>query len=430
MVIKYRQVALDKVASPDELDQLPRLISPRMVFVVAVILLLVLATVVWGFVGSIPVKIEAMGTFLTRSGVRSIETLYSGEIKEILVKEGDVVEVDQVVAILNQTTLEEAINEDMERLKNLEQQYEEKERFGEEHLRNLKQKAFLDRLSYEMDLEINKRYLTWLEEKRDNQKVLWEKGLDTKGSYIQAKTNYENALNKNKQIKAQLKQLNVEIARQENQLQEQLNKLRRTIEEHRLRLGQKQEKFRRQRAVRSQCRGRVISISAKTGSMLNPGNEILQVEQQNQLTDELICKLYVESQHGSKVEPGMDTLITPFSIETGEYGNVRGFVSRVSTYTVNNAAMRRVLQNELLVQNLTAKGAPYEVTVCLLPDPSTVSGLKWSTKQGAPVEIKAGTLCSANVVIEHKRPVEFVMPFIRKKIFGIQEKSWVEDKEE
>jgi HlyD family secretion protein len=126
----------------------------------------------------------------------------------------------------------------------------------------------------------------------------------------------------------------------------------------------------------------------------------------------------------------MDVSISPFSIETGEYGELRGFVTRVSEYTVNNEAMRQVLQNDLLVQNLTANGAPYETTVCLLPDPSTVSGLEWTTRKGPPIQIRGGTLCSASVVVDQKRPVAFVVPFIRKKVLGFETQKWVQDDED
>ena len=427
MVIKYRQVALDKLASPDELDQLPRLVSPRTWLAGIVLLLLVFGVVLWGFVGRIPVKVDAMGTFLTLSGITPVEALYSGELKEIFVKAGDEVKPGQIVATLCQTDLEEQIDDDLEKLNNLINQHNDKKHFGEENLCTQQQKRHLDKLNYQMERQINIQYLVWLKEKRDNQKILWEKGLDTKGSYVEAKTNYENALNKNKQIEASLKQLTVENTQNENQLNQELNDMARLIREQKLCVEQAQEKLRRERCVRSPCQGRVINISVDTGRMLNPGDEILRVERKNERADELIVKLYVASNDGSKVHPGMNTSVTPFSIETGEYGDICGFVSHVSSYTVNNEAMLRVLQNDLLVQNLTANGAPYEVTVCLLPDPSTVNGLKWTTKKGAPVDIKGGTLCSAAVVVDNKRPAEFVMPFIRKKILGIKEKKWVDN---
>jgi HlyD family secretion protein len=430
MVIQYRQVALDKLASPDELDQLPRLVSPRMWVAGTLLVFLVAGVVVWGWLGRIPVKVDAMGTFLTLSGMAPVETLYAGELQEVLVKVGDTVHAGQIVAMLGQTELEDQIDDDLEKLENLLRQYEDKKRFGEENLRNQQQKRLLDKMNYQMELEINHRYIGWLKEKVQNQKALWHKGLDTKEAYIQAQTDYENALNKNQQIEANLQQLTVDNIQGENQLRQDLNDMQRSVHEQKLAAEQTREKLRRQRNLRSQYTGRVITISAETGRMLTASTEILRLERQNKQAEEVIAKLYVAPNDGPKIHPGMDVSISPFSIETGEYGELRGFVTRVSEYTVNNEAMRQVLQNDLLVQNLTANGAPYETTVCLLPDPSTVSGLKWTTRKGPPIQIRGGTLCSASVVVEQKRPLAFVVPFIRKKVLGFETQKWVRDDED
>jgi HlyD family secretion protein len=426
MAIKYRQVALDQLASPDELDQLPKLVSPRTWIAGAVIFLLVCGVVLWGFLGSIPVKVNAMGTFLTLSGITPVENLYNGELKEILVNVDDTVQAGQMVAILSETDQKEQINNESTKLNNLIKQYEDKKRFGQENLVNQQQKRHLDKLNYQMELRINKQHLVWLKEKMANQKILWEKGLDTKGTYMEAQTEYKNALNKNDQIEANIKQLVVEDAQYENQLNQEFNDMERLIQEQRLQLDQAWQKLRRERNVRSPCQGRVIDISVDTGHMVNAGTQIMRVECETKRANELIAKLYVSSSDGSKIHPGMNVTIAPYSIESGQYGDVCGFVSAVSTYTVNNENLEKVLQNSLLAQNLTANGAPYEVTVSLLPDPSTFNGLKWTTKKGAPVIIKGGMLCSASIVLQYKHPAEFVMPFIREKILGIKQKKWVE----
>jgi len=68
--------------------------------------------------------------------------------------------------------------------------------------------------------------------------------------------------------------------------------------------------------------------------------------------------------------------------------------------------MQRVLRNDQLVKELSQRGSPIEVTADLLPDSSTRSGFKWSSPQGPPIGIFSGTLCTANIVVDRKRPVE------------------------
>jgi len=74
---------------------------------------------------------------------------------------------------------------------------------------------------------------------------------------------------------------------------------------------------------------------------------------------------------------------------------------------------------------MTTSGAPYEATAYFLPDPNSLNGLKWTTRKGARIKIESGTLCSAKIVTEQKRPVDFIMPFVQKKVFGQKEQEWL-----
>jgi HlyD family secretion protein len=51
--------------------------------------------------------------------------------------------------------------------------------------------------------------------------------------------------------------------------------------------------------------------------------------------------------------------------------------------------------------------------VKFIPDPKTPSGFRWSSSQGPPVEIFSGTLVSASIVTEEKRPISYVLPILR-----------------
>jgi HlyD family secretion protein len=57
---------------------------------------------------------------------------------------------------------------------------------------------------------------------------------------------------------------------------------------------------------------------------------------------------------------------------------------------------------------------PQEVHVDLLPDPSTVSGYRWSSAKGPPVKIEPGTLCQSAIIVASRHPIEMVVPFLRR----------------
>jgi len=51
-------------------------------------------------------------------------------------------------------------------------------------------------------------------------------------------------------------------------------------------------------------------------------------------------------------------------------------------------------------------------------DPSTPSGFQWSSSQGPPFGISSGTLCKARAITRQVRPIELVLPLLRK-FFGV-----------
>lgn len=80
----------------------------------------------------------------------------------------------------------------------------------------------------------------------------------------------------------------------------------------------------------------------------------------------------------------MDACISPVTVRQEEFGYMLGKVTSVSTQPVTIAGMTRTLGNDILVQQIAAQGAPFLVEISLVPDTSTVSGFKWSSRQGPP----------------------------------------------
>jgi HlyD family secretion protein len=76
--------------------------------------------------------------------------------------------------------------------------------------------------------------------------------------------------------------------------------------------------------------------------------------------------------------------------------------------------MWRVLKNDKLVTALAGQDAPYEIHVDLQVDPTTVSGYRWSSSSGPPQRIQSGTLSRGSIAVQRRRPVELVIPLVKK----------------
>jgi HlyD family secretion protein len=75
----------------------------------------------------------------------------------------------------------------------------------------------------------------------------------------------------------------------------------------------------------------------------------------------------------------------------------------------------RNLENESLAQSLTASGPVTEVHIQLEPA-DTPSGFQWSSRQGPPLQISSGTMCTAMIVTREQPPASLVFPILKEKL--------------
>lgn len=164
--------------------------------------------------------------------------------------------------------------------------------------------------------------------------------------------------------------------------------------------------------IRSPVGGRILGLNIQEGSMVQPGQTLVVLEQYG-ATVRLGAVLYVPAGRGKEIRPGMEVQISPSTVNKEEYGFMLGRVISVSGYPATIQGMTQTLGNESLVSLLAGQGAPLEVQVDLNPDSSTISGYKWSSPAGPAFNIPSGTLVQGEVVISREKPVSKVIPFFR-----------------
>lgn len=101
MSIIFRKAALDKLASPDQLDALMYVTSPRGWLAFGGLFLLLAMVIVWGLVGSLATEIKNSAILLPTGGVKQIVSLQQGQVTELFIQAGDVVAQNQPIAALS-----------------------------------------------------------------------------------------------------------------------------------------------------------------------------------------------------------------------------------------------------------------------------------------------------------------------------------------
>ena len=164
--------------------------------------------------------------------------------------------------------------------------------------------------------------------------------------------------------------------------------------------------------VISQEEGRVIEVNPSVGDQVTPGTVVIRIVKEGKGVKNLIAVLYVPVESGKKLAPGMETRISPSTIQKEEFGYLLGRVVSVSEYPVTVHTATQKLGSSELAETYVADTACLEVLVDLVTNMETESGFEWSTPSGPPMEIENGTVCSASVIIDTQRPIEMVIPQI------------------
>jgi multidrug resistance efflux pump len=94
----FRQEALDRLASPDRLDQLMPLTSPQGWIVLAGVGVLLLLALLWALMGSIAITVTGEGCLTRAGGVHSVTSPAFGTIAALPVVAGDEVKKGQLLA--------------------------------------------------------------------------------------------------------------------------------------------------------------------------------------------------------------------------------------------------------------------------------------------------------------------------------------------
>jgi hypothetical protein len=166
--------------------------------------------------------------------------------------------------------------------------------------------------------------------------------------------------------------------------------------------------------VTSPYAGRVMEIRVREGNVVGQGDPILSLEPTG-ATEGPEAVIYIPAAEGKKIRPGMEVKVSPSTVKREEFGFILGQVISVGEFPVSQQGMLRMLGSEELVDKFSNIEAPIEIQVKLLPDPTSASGYKWSSK--APtITIANGTLCSVQIVLERKPPISLVIPLLKETV--------------
>ncbi|MGF1575503.1 MAG: NHLP bacteriocin system secretion protein [Cyanophyceae cyanobacterium] len=118
----FRQESLERLSSPEQLDQLMRVVSPRNWLALMTLGCFVVAGVAWSVLARLPVVVVGQGVFVQPGQVQDLQATVSGRLVELRIAAGDRVERGDVIAVIEQAEVRAQIQQSQARLLQLQTQ--------------------------------------------------------------------------------------------------------------------------------------------------------------------------------------------------------------------------------------------------------------------------------------------------------------------
>ena len=387
----FRKAALDKLASPEQLDQLMQVTSPRGWIALSAMGGILALVLVWSVFGSIPTRVEGQGILIRGGNLLELQASGHGVLMTLDIKLNDHLEPGQIVATVAQPDI-------VDRVANAFSEYEQQKR--EYEAARFEDLATIN--GNRADLERTQAELAKVEEVLIIKRKSFENGLTTRNSILSVERDKINLEANVNNLRATMRQMEQRIRSRKLQV----DAVQRRWEELRNRGERVSE-------ITSNGSGRGVEMKKTAGDSVSPGEVIAVLEP---LSAEMQPILYVASTTGKLIRPGMEAEIAPSNVKKEEFGFMKGVVQTVGDYPVTPEGALSVIANAALVRELLGTSSKIEVRAALVPSDSTESGFEWSSSSGPPFKIESGTPILVSVVVDRKPPYTYVLPIVKSTL--------------
>lgn len=402
----------NKLTSPDELDKLVRITKPSTWLLITGSGVFALIVIIWSIWGSIPQKVYGIGIITSKTGIQRVTSIYPGAVSEVYYEQGDTVAEGAVLMKVSQPELFADLQEVKLQLLSLQYQDSVLENTDYSEIAARTQSYKLQLTHGKKEIDNLKDKISFFEDKLKKQKELLDKGLITVTEYEGTKETIKDLKLQIVNTEQQLKEIDLGQTEWEYSKKSRKIDLTSQITVLAKKYSDMQEEYDRQTLIKSPCSGVIIDQMLTSGDMVSPNASLYVIEMLN-TRDSYVVELYIPFNADAKVEVGQAAQINPFTVNKEKYGQITGKVIRVNRFPSSTSSLMEDVKNDELVNLLNSQGPKYKIVVQLFKDPSTVSGFKWSSKNGPPFKVTSGTICQGSAIVMDKSPLDLIIPLVK-----------------
>ena len=407
----FRKQALERFASPEQVDQALSVTSSHGWLALAAILMAFTAVVGWSFVGRVSTYVQGNAILLNRGG-SVVDAVAAGPVRldAFKVSVGDAVAEGQIVAVGFNDTIAERVAGAQELVIELNQALEDEQAAVAEESRiaRTNDARELQRLD---EIEASARVsVETVQSIFDDNSRLFDEGVVSRLVLERSREDLNRARRELLAVLRERDSLDAVGSRREHTNAARIREAVARMQAAQRQVRELNVQMNANRIV-APVAGRVTEIKAATGTLLAPGQPVLSIRSGNEQLEVLI---YIAPTEGPNVEPGMEVLVSPITVRREEFGAIRGIVENLSQFPVSMDGIVAELQNPELARMFSEDGSPYSGRVSLLSDPMTASGFAWTSPKAANETLTSGTLAMVEIRTDAQPPITLVIPAIRE----------------
>jgi HlyD family secretion protein len=408
----FRAAAVERLSSPEQLDQLIDVIRPADWIAALVIGSCLAAVLIWSVIGRIQTRISGEGILVSDAG-RVVDAVpaVGGRLAAVEVEVGDHVSQGQVIARIDQTETQQRYRDAVEVFKDREREHGElldaiKRELDIKAANVAEQKNGLEQI-----MAAAQQRVAYLTDEISGLEHLNERGFITRRELEDRRVELVAAQQRITESQNEMHRLDGEVRETESKRDLDALDSQFKVNEARRQMQGFAGTLERDSQLVSPIDGHVFEIKVSAGGVLAAGMPVMAIETEGTSLEAII---YVPADRGKNIQPGMEARIEPSTVKREEFGTMIGTVATISAFPVTPQGMAAVLHNDALVKRFSEEGAPYAVLVRLQRNPAAFGGYRWSAGRGPAVRLSTGTLARAEVTTREQPPIELVVPFMRR----------------
>lgn len=407
----FRKKNLDKLNSPESLDSLLTITKPGGWLAVVMCGVIVVAALIWSIWGNIQMTVGGSGILIYREGVMDVVSIGPGQITDITVSPGTKVYTNTVIARLALPELKKTIEDKTRNCIDMDRQNEKLKEYYKRNIAIQEKDSEEKRKNLIFKKESLEKHLKFLKDYLEAHKKLEEKKIVTHKEVENIRSRIDLIINNINDCNLELNKTNSSLSVFKRDAEMALLKSENQLNANKRELSQFKSRYKLLSEVVAHSPGVVSEIKYDKGDMVGIGTTVATLKNPESSLEAL---LYVNHFLGKKLKPGMKAYIYPSTVASEDYGCILGLVTYVADYPCSPESMKKVLGNSALVNQMINSGALIEVRVTLLRDGNNASGFEWSSSSGPDQKIESGTMCSGSVIYKNERPIQLLLPQLKK----------------